>query len=97
MLPVDPADADVAGRELAVAAEALYLANLMLIPGLGFIVLAVLWSLRHRDAPPLARMQPRQRSGHRGLALARGRGGNQQCGAGGSEGHAYRGFHLRPT
>lgn len=60
MLPVDAADTDAAGRELAVAAEALYLANLMLIPGLGFVILAVLWALRHRDAPPLARSHLRQ-------------------------------------
>jgi hypothetical protein len=29
-------DPEIPGREIAVAAEALYLANLMLIPGLGF-------------------------------------------------------------
>ena len=35
-------DFDIPGRATAVAAEALYLANLMLIPGLGFLALLVL-------------------------------------------------------
>jgi hypothetical protein len=42
------------GQSLAVAAEALFLVNLMLAPGLGFLALVWLW-LRHRDGPPLAR------------------------------------------
>lgn len=43
------------GRGLAVLAESLYLANLLVAPGLAFAVLAWLW-LRHRhSAPPLAR------------------------------------------
>ena len=46
---------DTPGFGLAVAAEAIYLVNLMLLPGLAFLVLIGLW-LRHRhDAPPLAR------------------------------------------
>ena len=42
------------GQGLAIAAESLYLINLLLLPGLGF--LALLWLyVRHRhDAPPLA-------------------------------------------
>ena len=36
-------DFDIPGRELAVAAEALYLANLMIVPGVGFVALLVLW------------------------------------------------------
>lgn len=49
----DPAD--VPGYRLAVAAESLYLVNLMLAPGLGFGVLAMLWLKHHREAPALAR------------------------------------------
>ncbi|MFN3883299.1 MAG: hypothetical protein ACK4Q4_00895 [Rhodocyclaceae bacterium] len=43
------------GQGLAVAAESLYLINLMLAPGLAFLVLAWLWLKRRHDAPPLAR------------------------------------------
>ncbi|MGE5465825.1 MAG: hypothetical protein ACM3Y9_00195 [Ignavibacteria bacterium] len=43
-----------AGQGLAVAAESLFLANLLVAPGLAFLALAWLRS-RHRDAPPLAR------------------------------------------
>lgn len=45
----------VPGQTLAVAAETLYLVNLMLAPGLAFLVLAWLWLRRRHDAPPLAR------------------------------------------
>lgn len=38
------------GPQLAVVAESLFLANLMIIPGLGFALLALLW-WRHRDHP----------------------------------------------
>lgn len=48
----DPAPA---GQSLAIAAETLYLVNLMLAPGLAFLVLAWLWLKRRHDAPPLAR------------------------------------------
>jgi len=41
------------GLALAVAAEGLYLANLLLLPGLAFVVLALLF-LRCRGAPALA-------------------------------------------
>lgn len=56
------ADLDFAipGRATAVAAEALYLANLMLIPGLGFVVLLVLWWRERERAPELARGHLRQ-------------------------------------
>lgn len=48
------------GQGLAVLAEALYLANLLLAPGLAFLALALLWR-RHRDhAPALARQHLRQ-------------------------------------
>jgi hypothetical protein len=43
------------GQSLAVLAEALYLVNLMLAPGLGFLAIAWLWLKRRHDAPPLAR------------------------------------------
>ncbi|HNH36799.1 MAG TPA: hypothetical protein PK375_12830 [Rhodocyclaceae bacterium] len=46
-----PAD----GQNLAVAAESLYLANLLLAPGLAFAAIAWLWATRRADAPPLAR------------------------------------------
>lgn len=49
-----------AGQALAVLAEALFLINLMLLPGIAFAILAGLW-LKHRDsAPPLARQHLRQ-------------------------------------
>jgi len=44
--------AEPPGLALAAVAEALYLANLLLLPGLAFIVLAVLF-LRRRSAPAL--------------------------------------------
>lgn len=53
-------DPDIPGREIAVAAEALYLANLMLIPGLGFMALLALWWQQRRKAPALARGHLRQ-------------------------------------
>jgi len=43
------------GREIAVAAEALYLANLMIIPGIAFVALLVLWFRERQRAPELAR------------------------------------------
>jgi len=49
------ASAPPPGQSLAVAAEALYLANLMLVPGLGFLAIAWLWLQRRHSAPPLAR------------------------------------------
>lgn len=42
------------GQALAVAAESLYLANLLLLPGLAFLVLLRLYLNRRNDAPPLA-------------------------------------------
>lgn len=53
-------DFNIPGRELAVAAEALYLANLMLIPGAGFVILLVLWWREKDRAPELARTHLRQ-------------------------------------
>lgn len=43
------------GQALAVMAEALYLVNLLLLPGIAFIVLLVLYWKRVRQVPALAR------------------------------------------
>lgn len=51
---------DVSGFALAVAAEALYLINLMIAPGLAFLALAVLWWRNRQTAPALARCHLRQ-------------------------------------
>ena len=42
------------GAGTAIAAESLYLANLLVVPGLGFLLLLGLWWRRRADAPPLA-------------------------------------------
>jgi len=42
------------GVGTAIAAESLYLVNLLLAPGLGFIALLWLWWRSRDDAPPLA-------------------------------------------
>ncbi len=47
------------GTQIAILAESLYLANLLLIPGIAFIVLLVLY-FRHREDPPLARSHLQQ-------------------------------------
>ncbi len=49
-----PSAASVPGQGLAVAAESLYLANLLVAPGLAFLAIAWLRS-RHPEAAPLAR------------------------------------------
>ena len=50
-----PASAELTeGEGTAVAAESLYLVNLLLAPGLGFVLLLWLWWRRRVDAPPLA-------------------------------------------
>jgi len=43
------------GFAIAVAAEGIYLVNLMLAPGFAFLLLGWLWLRHHRSAPPLAR------------------------------------------
>jgi uncharacterized Tic20 family protein len=51
----DPdAEAGVPGEGLAIAAESLYLANLLLAPGLAFAALLWLYLSRRREAAPLA-------------------------------------------
>ena len=42
------------GTGLATTAEALYLANLLILPGLAFLILVAIYLRRRRDAPPLA-------------------------------------------
>lgn len=54
-----PTDRDKA-RRLAVLAEALYLANLLVLPGLAFLWLLLLAYRNRHSAPPLARCHLRQ-------------------------------------
>jgi uncharacterized Tic20 family protein len=49
-----------AGQNLAVLAEALYLINLLLLPGLAFLILVGLWFKFKDSAPPLARQHLKQ-------------------------------------
>ena len=49
-----------AGQNLAVLAEALYLINLLLLPGLAFAGLLALWLKNKDSAPPLACQHLRQ-------------------------------------
>lgn len=49
-----------AGQGVAVAAESLYLANLLLLPGLAFLVLLWLWFREKDSASPLALCHLRQ-------------------------------------
>ncbi|MDS4019429.1 MAG: hypothetical protein RKR03_02785 [Candidatus Competibacter sp.] len=60
--PEPPASDEVSfpGQGLAVAAESLYLINLLLLPGLAFLALLWLYLRRRDDAPPLARGHLRQ-------------------------------------
>lgn len=54
---------DAANRRLAVAAEGLYLANLLIAPGLAFLILLWLWRrsmAKGQPADPLARCHLRQ-------------------------------------
>jgi hypothetical protein len=50
----DEVNSRPAGLALAISAESLYLANLLFIPGLAFVILALLYFVRHKAAPPLA-------------------------------------------
>lgn len=49
-----------AGQTLAVTVEVLYLANLLLLPGLAFIVLLMVYVRQIKQAPPLAVCHLRQ-------------------------------------
>ncbi|GAB4346102.1 MAG: hypothetical protein Kow006_04150 [Gammaproteobacteria bacterium] len=53
------AESSPPGQRLAVTAESLYLINLLLVPGVAFALLLLLW-WRNREAPPLARCHLRQ-------------------------------------
>lgn len=54
--PSEPEDDDdgIPGQALAVIAELLYLANLLLLPGLAFAVLLYLWWRKRASVPPVA-------------------------------------------
>lgn len=55
-----PSESDNASRRLAVLAESLYLANLLIAPGLGFLGLLWLWRRADTWTMPLARQHLRQ-------------------------------------
>jgi uncharacterized Tic20 family protein len=48
------ANSKPAGQQLAVLAESLYVANLLILPGVAFIALAVLFFNKHNSSPPVA-------------------------------------------
>ena len=56
----DPLRHVMPGPRLAVVAEALFLINLMLLPGLAFLALMVLWYLHRGHPDPLVRNHLRQ-------------------------------------
>ena len=49
-----PDDRDPEGRDLAIIVESLYVANLLIVPVLGFIALAVIYIKKHGSLPALA-------------------------------------------
>jgi len=49
-----PDEQTIAGQELAVLAESLYVANLLILPFVAFIVLGLIFLKKHHSAPPLA-------------------------------------------
>lgn len=51
----DEQDRSIPGTAIAVVAEVLYLANLLVAPGIAFVLLLLLYLHRRHDAPPLAR------------------------------------------
>ena len=53
--PVQPA-----GQTLAVIAEVLYLVNLLLVPGLAFVILLIIYLVKIKTAPALAACHLRQ-------------------------------------
>lgn len=62
MPPSEPEQypAQVAGQTLAVIAEVLYLVNLLLLPGVAFVVLLFIYLTKIRTAPVLAACHLRQ-------------------------------------
>jgi uncharacterized Tic20 family protein len=59
-LSEDSQDNAPAGQSVAILAEALYLANLLLLPGIAFIALLWLYLKRTANMPPLALCHLRQ-------------------------------------
>jgi hypothetical protein len=59
-MPPSETDSEVPGQTLAAVAEALYLANLLLLPGLAFLILLGLFLQHRQRAPALARCHLRQ-------------------------------------
>jgi len=47
-------DAPVAGQDFAILAESLYIANLLILPVIAFVILVLLFLKRHGTLPPLA-------------------------------------------
>lgn len=60
MSPSDNEQSNQPGQALAVTAEVLYLANLLLLPGFAFLILLWLWRKHRLDAPSLARCHLKQ-------------------------------------
>ena len=58
--PDSGAGGNAPGQSLAVTAEVLYLANLLLLPGLAFLILLAEWRKHRHTAPALARCHLRQ-------------------------------------
>ncbi|MER2554930.1 MAG: hypothetical protein ABTQ28_16865 [Thauera sp.] len=58
--PDPPPDDSVPDFDIAIAAEALFLINLLLLPGLAFLVLMALWAIHHDHPDPIARNHLRQ-------------------------------------
>ena len=54
-MPSSETDGETPGQTLATVAEALYLVNLLLVPGVAFALLLWLYRRHARSAPPLAR------------------------------------------
>ena len=64
-MPISPEsppmeDPSPPGQGLAIAAESLYLINLLLLPGLAFLLLLGLYGRYRRTAPPLGRLHLQQ-------------------------------------
>ncbi|HEY6897067.1 MAG TPA: hypothetical protein VI279_07385 [Rhodocyclaceae bacterium] len=59
-MPAIASEAEIPGKRLAVLAESLFLANLLLLPGIPFALLAWLWWRHRSSAPLLARRHLRQ-------------------------------------
>jgi uncharacterized Tic20 family protein len=54
-MPSSETDGEVPGQTLATVAETLYLVNLLLVPGVAFVLLLWLYQRHAGTAPPLAR------------------------------------------